>query len=511
MKQSIRSVRASHVNSGTSIPAGELPWPETRGRVFRLPKTHVEIDDSSEVTPYGGLDLAVAFFRRFKVAERLDSHVSVLKRHLPYSESDHLLTQVLNLYVGGTCIEDQANLQHSEAVRRILGACRIPDPTTSGDFLRRFDPAQNSDALVGLQRAVDEIQDVVWRRLRGRRGKASIAVVDIDTHCKELYGVQKEGADFSHDGKWSYRPLVFTLAEIGDCLAIQLRPGNTKDPVGVPELIRELTPRLKRHFVDVLYRADSAFDDTPVRKACEEVGAFYAFVGRGRDNRTKAADAVPEDCWRNFRTRARRQKARKRVKKGFRGRRKGVNLRRKRAQERQFIELRLEGQDLSEGPLVMGGKTVEGARLVYRRQLIHKHKGQELLFPENRYRYVVTNLPRSRYPTERVVDLTYERCDQENVIEQMGSGLAVWRMPVAEYAGNAAWLQIARLAWNLAKWIAQLALPEEAVRWEWKRFRQSFVYVAAKVIRSGRRIVVRFFGSHRFARTLVEAHQRIQV
>jgi hypothetical protein len=51
--------------------------------------------------------------------------------------------------------------------------------------------------------------------------------------------------------------------------------------------------------------------------------------------------------------------------------------------------------------------------------------------------------------------------------------------------GNSAWLQIARLAWNLGKWIAEIALPSEVVRWEWKRFRRHFVYIAAKVLKKG--------------------------
>ena len=74
-----------------------------------------------------------------------------------------------------------------------------------------------------------------------------------------------------------------------------------------------------------------------------------------------------------------------------------------------------------------------------------------MLFDEYCYRYIVTSLPAS-VSTRDVVDLTYERCDQENVIEQLGSGLAAWRMPVAEFDGNSAWLEIARLAWNLGKW-----------------------------------------------------------
>ena len=93
-----------------------------------------------------------------------------------------------------------------------------------------------------------------------------------------------------------------------------------------------------------------------------------------------------------------------------------------------------------------------------RRILIEENDGQGALFEHFRYRLVLTNLPRS-YTPEQVIDLTYQRCDQENVIEQFGQGIAGWRMPVAEFMGNSAWLQIARLAWNLGKWIAQIALP----------------------------------------------------
>ena len=151
----------------------------------------------------------------------------------------------------------------------------------------------------------------------------------------------------------------------------------------------------------------------------------------------------------------------------------------------------------------------ETLRLVIRRQLIEESRGQRFLFTVYRYRYVVTDLSESCSP-EQVIDLTYQRCDQENVIEQMGSGLAVWRMPVGEFDGNSAWLEIGRLAWNLGKWIAQLALPAEVVRWEWKRFRQAFVYVAAQVLRRARQTWVRLTASHRFTSTLVAAHVRLQ-
>ena len=195
---------------------------------------------------------------------------------------------------------------------------------------------------------------------------------------------------------------------------------------------------------------------------------------------------------------------------GFRRRRKKRirNRRRKRARERNYKELRQVKQWVAEVPCTPpdSDKTY---RLAIRRQLIEQYKGQQFLFEEYRYRYVETNLPES-LSTVEVVDHTYERCDQENMIEQMGSGLAAWRMPVAEFAGNSAWLEIARLAWNLAKWIAQLALPDEVVRWEWKRFRQAWVYLAAQVTKRGRQVWIRFSQSHRFANSLVAAHRKLQ-
>ena len=77
----------------------------------------------------------------------------------------------------------------------------------------------------------------------------------------------------------------------------------------------------------------------------------------------------------------------------------------------------------------------------------------------------------------------------------MGSGLAGWRMPVAEFDGNSAWLEIARLAWNMGKWIAQLVLPDEVMRWEWKRFRLHYVLVPAQLIKRARQMWVRLMAA----------------
>lgn len=504
MKVSIAFERASHVNSGTSVDPAELPWPETSGRVMRHPLLHLESDPRGEITHYGGLVLAQQFVRRFGVAKRIDESLELFKRHAPYQESDHVLALAYTLYTDGTCLEDQAGLQGSEAVRRLVGACRIPDPTTAGDFLRRFRAAQDVGQLSAV---TDEVEEAVWsklsRKVRRQRKKHEYALVDLDGHIKPLYGVQKEGADFSYDKRWSYQPLVVTLGGSGECLKVVNQPGSARSSDAAAKALEDVLPLVKRHFQNAIVRGDTDFDRSDVFNAAIDAGAYFAIGGRLHPNRAALAQAIGAARWKPFVPRADREQPSGPARHG-----RTANCRQQKAAARGYRTLRTVKQWVSEIAYQPAGLDC-ACRMIVRRVLIEQTDGQGALFEHYRYRLVLTNLPRS-YTAGQIVDISYQRCDQENVIEQFGHGIAGWRMPVAEFIGNSAWLEIARLAWNLGKWIAQLALPGEVVRWEWKRFRRHFVYIAAKVLKTGRRLVVRLAGSHRYLPDILTAHARLQ-
>lgn len=501
MKYPNRTPRASHVNTGTTLPP-DRRRPESSVRPkLRHPRLHVSSAGPDTFTPYGGLILAAQLVKKLCLGKALDDRLELLKRHLPYHESDHVLAHVYNLFVGGTCIEDMANLQHSEAVLRILGTDRFPDPTTGGDFLRRFD----EESLGHLDAASDLVQERAWRRISGGR-KRKVALVDLDSHVREVYGSQKQGADFSYKGTWSYHPLVITLAETGECLRLINRPGNVSSQQGAAEALAEVFPMLRRHFERVIIRGDSAFYDKSIIAACEKAGQDFALVVANMSGLIRRADAIPDDVWRPFRTKAQRARDRRPVSKR---RRRRENLRRRIARRRKKRDLRLVAQWVAEIPY-KPARCKGTYRLVIRRQRIEESNKQGQLFDRWRYRFAITSLPQTEYSAEDVLDLTYQRCDQENLIEQLGNGIAGLKMPTGDFHANAAFLRFARLAQNLKSWLAQLALPLESVRWEWKRFRQAFVYVAAEVVRHARQTFVRLARAHRHHETLVDAYVKLQ-
>jgi hypothetical protein len=145
-----------------------------------------------------------------------------------------------------------------------------------------------------------------------------------------------------------------------------------------------------------------------------------------------------------------------------------------------------------------------------KRQLVETRQGQQLLYADYVYRFIITNIPRREMDAAEVLRFAYGRCDQENIIEQAKNGIAALRMPTGELLANAAFLMAGQLAWCLRAWLSLLALPKETSRWEWKWFRQAFVYVAARITQGARRAKVYLAGCHRFVEHLIIAAQRLQ-
>jgi DDE family transposase len=139
-------------------------------------------------------------------------------------------------------------------------------------------------------------------------------------------------------------------------------------------------------------------------------------------------------------------------------------------------------------------------RLVVLRKNLSVQRGEKVLLEDVKYLFYITN--HVKYVCEEIVGLANERCDQENVIEQLKNGVNAMRMPVEDLLSNWAYMVMSALAWNLKAWYG-LLMPNrerglEVLRMEFRRFLHAIVLLPAQIVRSGRRIIYRIMGYNRW-------------
>ena len=180
---------------------------------------HYEMGERGRGLAMGGIGAMHRLVVETGLADAINEKLHVLKRHLPYWESDHVLNVAYNVLAGGRCLEDIELLRNDEVYLDALGAERIPDPTTEGDFCRRFESREPIEALMG---AINEVRVRVWKQQPEEFFEE--AVIDADGTMAPTTGECKEGMDISHKGEWGYHPLVVTLANTGEALYLENAP-----------------------------------------------------------------------------------------------------------------------------------------------------------------------------------------------------------------------------------------------------------------------------------------------
>jgi hypothetical protein len=124
-----------------------------------------------------------------------------------------VLNLASNVLTGGTRLEDIERLRHDVGYMNALGADLIPDPTTAGDFCRRFAEAD----VTALMDAVNAVRPQLWRG-RGAELLGPVAYIDVDGTIAPTAGQRKAGMDMSYKGIWGYPPLIVTLANTREVL-----------------------------------------------------------------------------------------------------------------------------------------------------------------------------------------------------------------------------------------------------------------------------------------------------
>jgi len=454
-----------------------------------------EMSDRVTATKAGGVGAIHSLVRRLGLPQAIDERLHLLKRHQPYHESDHVLALAYNVLAGGTCLQDLDSLREDEALMNMLGARRLPDPTTAGDFLRRF-AEKDIDALQSL---VNEKRVEVWKHQPKAFRKR--AVIDADGTVAGTTGEKKFDMDFNYPKKvWGYHPLLVSLANSRESLFLVNRPGNVASHQGAAAVLDEAIALVSPVFESVLLRGDTDFSLTVNFDRWSEQGVAFVFGFDAHPKLVALVNAVPESKWRCFR-RPPRYEAES-------SRKKRPHVKEQLVCEKGWKNLVLKAEHITEFAY-QPGKCRRPYRMIALRKKIDEKCGQEVLFEQYRYFFYVTN--DDDLTAEQVVFEANERCDQENLIGQLKSGIEAMRMPVHDLLSNWAYMVIASLAWTFKAWFG-LTLPRAPdrkviVRMEFRRFLNTVVQIPAQVLRTGRRLVVRLLAITPLIRLLFRSMQ----
>jgi hypothetical protein len=473
---------------------------------------HYEIAGRTRGTVHGGIGAIHLLVRRLGLDAAIDAGLGLLKLHLPYHESDHVLNIAYNLLAGGTCLEHLELLRSDEAYLNALGARRIPDPTTAGDFCRRF----HITDLFRLQQIFNTIRQQVWRQQP--KSFFAKAIIDADGTMAETTGECKQGMDINYKGQWGYHPLVLSLANTGEPLYVVNRSGNRPSHEYAAWYFDQAIRVCRAAgFLKIHLRGDTDFTQSEHldRWDQEEDVTFTFGIDASKTLYARAADLPPE-AWKTLVRRPRYEVQTTR-------RRRPENVKQQVVEAREFEDQRLVKEHVAEFRY-RPTKCQKEYRVVAVWKELDVYQGQQFLFDTARCFFYITN--DEEKSAEEIVFDANGRCNQENLLQQLKSDVRSLTAPVDNLLSNWAYMVMGALAWSLKAWAA-LMLPESG-RWQEKHraekgkllrmdfstFRAAMIRLPAQIVTAGRRIVYRLLAwnpwQHVFFRLLDQLRQPLR-
>ena len=321
-------------------------------------------------------------------------------------------------------------------------------PTTAGEFLRKFDIGDVHD----LQRLHLRLQERV-RPLQ----PSTTCTIDLDSSIYEQASTHKEGSTKAYNGEVGYHPLLAFWAEEGELLDRHLRRGSAHTARNVRWFLRQTRKRVPETSAKKL-RADSGFYSHGVVEWCEAEGFTFTITADQPEPLLAAITALPERCWQNLPEYA----------------------------LAEVVELRYQPTGWA-----------QPYRCVIKREVAETKTG-ELYW---KYHAAVTN---SEDQSARSLVVWHcQHAAMENAIKEHKSGFGLEKLPTRKFHANWAYLLIGQLAFNLVAWFKRLVLPVSYHRTTIKTIRHHLLNLAGKIVHTARRCFLMISDQYRYQAVLV--------
>lgn len=475
------------------------------------PRIGYELAGKQQAIAAGGIGTILQLTKQLDLRSEINRAIPLLKLHLPYDEADHVLNIALNLLAGGDCLEHLEDRRCDEAYLNAVGAERIPDPTTSGDFCRRFDRAD----IYCLMNAFNRIRQKVWKQQPTEF--FDCAIIEADGTQLETSAEKKQGIGINYQGQWGYHPLVVTLANTREPLFIANRSGNRPSHEDSAFYFdRAVEGCRDAGFRQVVLRGDTDFALTEHFDRWDDDNVEFVFGVDAMPNLVEIAKNLAEGAWKPRRRHAAKKPS--------------ANPRTKRDRcketivvENGYLNKKLAGERIAEFDY-QPGKCDRTYRVVVLHKEVHLTRGEQRLFDKEEpvYFFYITNATKSSKSTRQVVVDANARCNQENHIAQLKQ--CALAAPLHDLASNWAYMVIASLAWNLKIWAGliikpsgtakqkaqQAAIKTKLIHMDFTTFRDRILMVPAQIIRRSRSLIYRLLSYRPSVDALLLIHKNIR-
>jgi len=423
-------------------PARSVPAPAVSG-------------SQEDLTPVAGVALWGPMLDRLNVVAEADRRGLRPIGPGGYTGGECYRALTETLLAGGDFLSDRVLLA-DPATAALRGTNALPSVSTLWRFLAGSDLGRVAKAAA--------VNRVMLRRAwaAGAAPEGERITIDPDATRVAVYGRGKEGSAFSRTGQTALSPLVGVVGETGDVLAMRARGGAANDGRAMGAFIDECVaaiPPGARGRYRLWIRVDSAGYQQQVLEAAERHQADFTVTTKGYQNVLGLVHAVatdPDTAW----------------------------------VPAEGAET-AKGSEIAETTTTLLGHTV---RLIVRRQ--PKKGGDQLAFDDLdgwRLHAIITNVDAQRMTAAQVEAHHRLRGGiPEHTIESLKNDFGMIHAPVQAFYGNWLYWQAAALAHNVGLWMRTLALPLAFRRARGKRLRLGFLNVAARLVRHGRRLHLRF-------------------